>query len=61
MVLIPPPRRSGGIEDHREITWERIAGEQPARLGHVAGDTLDHALLAAAQLDHVTIGVAHEH
>jgi hypothetical protein len=27
MVLIPPPRRTGEIEEHREITWERIAGE----------------------------------
>ena len=23
MVLIPPPRRAGGVEEHREITWER--------------------------------------
>jgi len=27
MVLIPAPRRTGKIEEHREITWERIAGE----------------------------------
>src|SRR5215471_16559973 len=27
MVLIPPSRRIGGIKEHREITWERIAGE----------------------------------
>ena len=27
MVLIPPPRRAGEIEEHREITWERIAVE----------------------------------
>ena len=27
MLLIPPPRRTGEIEEHREITWERIAGE----------------------------------
>jgi len=27
MVLIPPPRPTGEIEEHREITWERIAGE----------------------------------
>ena len=27
MVLIPPPRRIGEIEEHREITWERIAAE----------------------------------
>ena len=27
MVLIPPPRRAGGVEEHREITWERIAAE----------------------------------
>jgi hypothetical protein len=28
MVLIPPPRRrTGEIEEHREITWERIAAE----------------------------------
>jgi hypothetical protein len=27
MVLIPPPRRSGEGEEHREITWERIATE----------------------------------
>src|ERR1700751_3494600 len=26
MVLIPPPRRTAEIEEHREITWERIAG-----------------------------------
>jgi hypothetical protein len=27
MVLIPPPRRTGEIEEHREITWERIAAK----------------------------------
>ena len=27
MVLIPPPRRIGESEEHREITWERIAAE----------------------------------
>ena len=27
MILIPPPRRSGEIEEQREITWERIAAE----------------------------------
>jgi hypothetical protein len=27
MVLIPPPRRIGETEEHREITWERIAVE----------------------------------
>jgi hypothetical protein len=27
MVLIPPPRWTGEIEEHREITRERIAGE----------------------------------
>jgi hypothetical protein len=27
MILIPPPRPTGGIEEHREITWERIAAE----------------------------------
>jgi hypothetical protein len=27
MVLIPPPRWTGEIEEHREITWERIAGD----------------------------------
>ena len=27
MVLIPPPRRTGEVEEHREITWERIAPE----------------------------------
>jgi hypothetical protein len=27
MILIPPPRRAGEIEEHREITWERIAAE----------------------------------
>jgi hypothetical protein len=27
MVLIPPPRRIGEGEEHREITWERIAAE----------------------------------
>jgi hypothetical protein len=32
-----------------------------SRLGHVTGDALDHALLAAAQLNHIAIGVAHEH
>jgi hypothetical protein len=26
MVLIPP-RRTGEIEEYREITWERIAAE----------------------------------
>jgi hypothetical protein len=27
MVLIPPPRRTGEIEEHRGIMWERIAAE----------------------------------
>ena len=27
MVLIPPPRGIGESEEHREITWERIAAE----------------------------------
>jgi hypothetical protein len=27
IVLIPPPRRTGESEEHREITWERIAAE----------------------------------
>src|SRR5215472_7139527 len=27
MVLIPPPRRIGESEEHREVTWERIAVE----------------------------------
>jgi hypothetical protein len=27
MVLTPPPRRTGEIEEHREIMWERIAAE----------------------------------
>jgi hypothetical protein len=27
MVLIPPPRKIAEIEEHREITWERIATE----------------------------------
>src|SRR5271166_6285339 len=27
MVLIPPPRLTGKSEEHREITWERIAAE----------------------------------
>jgi hypothetical protein len=27
MVLIPPPRRTGEIEEHCEITWECIAAE----------------------------------
>jgi hypothetical protein len=27
MVLIPPPGRTGETEEHREITWERIAAE----------------------------------
>jgi lipocalin-like protein len=27
MVLVPPSRRIGEIEEHREITWERIAVE----------------------------------
>jgi len=27
MVLIPPPRRTGEVEEYREITWERIAAE----------------------------------
>jgi len=27
MVLIPPPRRIGESEEHREIIWERIAAE----------------------------------
>ena len=27
MILIPPPRRIGENEEHREIAWERIATE----------------------------------
>jgi hypothetical protein len=27
MVLIPPPRGTDESEEHREITWERIAAE----------------------------------
>jgi hypothetical protein len=27
MVLVPPPRQTGEVEEHREITWERIATE----------------------------------
>jgi len=27
MVLSPPPRQSGGIEEYRELVWERIAAE----------------------------------
>ena len=27
MVLLPPPRRTGESEEHREITWERIAAD----------------------------------
>ena len=27
MVLIPPLRQTGEGEEHREITWERIAAE----------------------------------
>jgi hypothetical protein len=27
MVLVLPPRRTGEIEEYREITWERIAAE----------------------------------
>jgi hypothetical protein len=27
MVLVPPPRQTGEGEEHREITWERIAAE----------------------------------
>jgi hypothetical protein len=27
MILTPPPRRAGGSEEHRELTWERIAAE----------------------------------
>jgi hypothetical protein len=27
MVLIPPSRRAGEIEEYREITWERLATE----------------------------------
>jgi hypothetical protein len=27
MVLVPPPRQTGEVEEHREITWERIAAE----------------------------------
>jgi len=27
MILLPPPRRVGEAEEHREITWERIAAE----------------------------------
>jgi len=27
MILTPPPRRTGGGEEFREITWQRIAAE----------------------------------
>ncbi len=27
VVLVPPPRRSAGKEEHRELTWERLAAE----------------------------------
>ena len=27
MVLSPPPRQTGGGEEYRELTWERIAAE----------------------------------
>jgi hypothetical protein len=27
MILTPPPRRTGAIEEYREIAWERIAAE----------------------------------
>jgi lipocalin-like protein len=27
MFLSPPPRRTGESEEHRELTWERIAAE----------------------------------
>jgi Lipocalin-like domain len=27
MILSPPPRRAGGGEEYRELTWERIAAE----------------------------------
>ena len=33
----------------------------PERLRHVTGNALDHALFAAAQLNHVAIRVAHKH
>lgn len=32
MVLVPPSRRTGETEEHREITWERIAAEMALRL-----------------------------
>jgi hypothetical protein len=27
VVLTPPPRRAGGKEEYRELTWERLAAE----------------------------------
>jgi Lipocalin-like domain len=27
MILLPPPRGTGGAAEHREITWERLAAE----------------------------------
>jgi len=27
MILSPPPRRTGGSKEYREIIWERIAEE----------------------------------
>jgi hypothetical protein len=27
MVLMPPPRNVGGIEEHRELTWERLSAD----------------------------------
>ena len=27
MILSPPPRRTGGSEEYRELTWERSAAE----------------------------------
>jgi hypothetical protein len=41
--------------------FRRRPGSSTSRLGHVTSDALDHALLAAAQLDHVAVRVAYEH
>ena len=67
MILIPPPRRTGDSVEHRDHVGADCRGIELATsmasawLRHVTADAFDSALFAAAQLNHVAIGVAEKH
>src|SRR5215510_7953819 len=49
---------------HRRLSLARVSAIRSSwfrLLRHVTGDALDQALLAAAQLNHIAIGVAYEY